>query len=160
MSQANNPNTPILSRRAAMAGIASAVALPTAVGIPTTAAASDDPVFALIEAKRAADVAHGDAIDVQDDADARYGHDSQQAWDADEACEEACHGAMDAAWQLAVTAPTTLAGVAAILRFANQHEDEGFEWPDTDRMGREGWHYKLRTTMASAIEIIIRKGVA
>jgi len=50
---------------------------------------------------------------------------------------------LDAAWQLAMTAPTTLAGVAAILRFANQHEDEGFEWPDTDRMGREGWHYQL-----------------
>jgi hypothetical protein len=119
-----------------------------------------DPAFALIAEKRAADIAHGNAIDAQDEADGRYGDDSEQAWDAAEACEEACDRAMDVAWQLARTAPTTLAGVAAILRFANQHEDEGFEWANTDAIGREGWHYQLRATMAQAIETIIRRGVA
>jgi len=63
---------------------------------------------------------------------------------------------MDAAWPLARTAPTTLAGAAALLRFANQHEDEGFEWPDTDFIGRDGWHSQLRATMAAAIETIIK----
>jgi hypothetical protein len=157
-------NTPIDTTRrrflavAAGASIVSVGSLVAAAGIPTTGkAAEPDPIYAALAAKQAADVAHGLAIDVQDDADARYGYDSQQAWDADEACEEACHRAMDAAWQLAITAPTTLAGVAAILRFANQHEDEGFEWPDTDRIGREGWHYQLRATMAQAIEAIIRQ---
>jgi hypothetical protein len=109
---------------------------------------------------RAAHAAHGEACDAQDGADVRYGHDSQQAWDADEACEEACHRAMDVAWQLARTAPTTFAGVVAVLRFANQFEDEGMEWPDTDRIGRKGWHYQLRATMAQAIEALIKTGKA
>jgi hypothetical protein len=143
-----------LSRRAALAGLA---VLP--VALPTVADRAVDPVFALIAAKQAADIAHGEAIDVQDDADARYGDDSQEAWDADEACGEACHRAMDAAWQLARTAPATLAGLVAVLRFANQHEDEGFEWPATDFIGRDGWHYQLRATMAAAIEAIIRRQV-
>ena len=55
-------------------------------------------------------------------------------------------------WKLANTQPTTLAGVAAVLRFANEVEDAGLEWPDTDTIGSEGWHYQLRATMAAAIE--------
>lgn len=141
---------------AAGGAVAATIPIATLAGIPTAA----DPVFALIAAKQAADVAHGDAITVQDKADVRYGYDSPQAWDADEACEEACHRAMDAAWQLARSAPTTFAGVVAILRFTNQFEDEGMEWPDTDRVGGEGWHYQLRATMAQALETIIRQGGA
>ena len=52
------------------------------------------------------------------------------------------------------------AGIAAVLRFANEIEDGGMEWPSTDAIGREGWHYQLRATMAAAIETIIHKGVA
>jgi hypothetical protein len=59
--------------------------------------------------------------------------------------------------KLATTAPTTLAGVAAVLRFANRIEDEGPEWPDTDTIGSEGWHYQLRASMAAAIGAIIRE---
>ena len=47
-----------------------------------------------------------------------------------------------------------------MLRFANQIEDGGMEWPSTDTIGAEGWHYQLRATMAQAIETIIREGVA
>jgi hypothetical protein len=139
---------------AAGASIVSVGSLAAAAAIPATANVTSDPAFALIAQKRGADIAHGDAIDVQDDADVRYGYDSQQAWDADEACEKACDRAMDVAWQMARTAPTSLAGVAAILRFANQHEDEGFEWPST--VGPDGWHYQLRATMATAIEALIK----
>jgi hypothetical protein len=146
-----------LSRRLILAGVASAAALPTAAVIPTVAA---DPAFVLIAAKRAADAAHGNAIDAQDAADVQYGYDSEQARDADEARERACHRAIDAAWQLARTAPTTVAGVVAVLRFANQLEDGGMEWPATDTVGAEGWHYQLRATMAAAIEAIIHEGVA
>jgi hypothetical protein len=38
-------------------------------------------------------------------------------------------------WKLATTPPATLAGVAAVLRFANEIEDGGMEWPDTDTIG-------------------------
>ena len=51
--------------------------------------------------------------------------------------------------------PTTLAGVAAVLRFANEVEDAGLQWPDTDTIGSEGWHYQLRATMAAAIEALL-----
>jgi hypothetical protein len=58
--------------------------------------------------------------------------------------------------RLATTPPTTLAGVAAVLRFANEIEDGGMEWPATDAVGPEGWHYQLRATMAAAIEALIK----
>ena len=47
-----------------------------------------------------------------------------------------------------------------MLRLANLIEDEGCEWPLTDTIGPDGWHYQLRATMAGAIEAIIHKGVA
>jgi hypothetical protein len=43
-----------------------------------------------------------------------------------------------------------------VLRFANEIEDGGMEWPSTDAIGREGWHYQLRATMAAAIEALIK----
>ena len=58
--------------------------------------------------------------------------------------------------RLATTPPTTLAGVAAVLRFANEIEDGGMEWPATDAVGPEDWHYQLRATMAAAIEALIK----
>jgi hypothetical protein len=33
------------------------------------------------------------------------------------------------------------------------------EWPDTDTIGPEGWHYQLRATMAAAIEALGGKAV-
>ena len=63
-------------------------------------------------------------------------------------------------WRLATTPPTTLAGAVAVLRFANEIEDAGGEWPHTDTVGREGWHYQLRASMAAAIEALIKAGKA
>jgi ribonuclease HI len=51
--------------------------------------------------------------------------------------------------------PTSMAGVAAVLRYANEWEDVGEKWPDTDTIGPDGWHYQLRATMAAAIEALI-----
>ena len=119
-----------------------------------------DPAFTRIAAKLAADVAHGAAIDAQDEAEARFGMRSSEARHADETSAAMCWRAHEADWKLATTPPTTLAGVAAMLRFANQIEDEGGEWPGTDTIGSEGWHYQLRATMAQAIEAIFRKGDA
>jgi hypothetical protein len=144
-----------LSRRTLLGAIA---VLPVA---PAIAAAIDlpDPAFALIAAKQAADVAHCTAIDAQDAAETHeYGSaTAQAAWDR---CCDACKVVNQADWRLASTPPTTLAGVAAVLRFANAIEDGGMEWPSTDTIGAEGWHYQLRATMAQAIETIIRKGGA
>jgi hypothetical protein len=59
-------------------------------------------------------------------------------------------------WRLATTPPTTLAGVAAVLQFANEIEDGGMEWPST-RPSARGLALPARATMAQAIEAIILK---
>src|SRR5882672_8238483 len=115
-----------------------------------------DPAFALIADKLAADIAHGEAIDVQDEADDRYGFHSDESSEADDRCLVACRAVNAIDWKLATTPPTTLAGVVAVLRFANEIEDGGMEWPSTDVVGAEGWHYQLRATMAAAIEALIK----
>jgi hypothetical protein len=66
-----------------------------------------------------------------------------------------CRAVNAICWKLANTPPTTLAGVAAVLRFSNEVEDAGGDWPDTDTIGAEGWHYQLRATMATAVEALM-----
>jgi hypothetical protein len=106
-----------------------------------------DPAFASLAEKLAADVAHCEAIDADERGDG-------------DASEAACHLVNEIDWRLATTPPTTLAGVAAVLRFVNDVEDAGLDWPDTDAIVREGWHYQLRATIAQAVEAIWRGGVA
>jgi hypothetical protein len=146
-----------LSRRIALLGIA---ALPIAGTFPTTAVAAADPAFALIAEKRAADVAHCAAIDVEDEAESDEERDPDAVEEAFQRCCVAGAVVNEADWRLATTPPTTLAGVAAVLRFANEIEDGGMEWPATDTIGAEGWHYQLRATMAAAIEALIKAGKA
>jgi hypothetical protein len=112
-----------------------------------------DPAFALIAQKLAADVVFCEAIDAQAEAEKQDGIGSDEANDC---CEAACLAVNALDWRLANTPPTTLAGVAAVLRFANEIEDAGMEWPATDAIGPEGWHYQLRATMAAAIEALIK----
>jgi hypothetical protein len=103
MSQANSPNTPILSRRAALAGIASAAALPVAAGIPTTASATADPIFAAIEDYRQADAA---CVTVNGDIPDEVG----DRWS-------------EASWVVMRTLPTTPAGLAALTSWARERAD-------------------------------------
>jgi hypothetical protein len=141
---------------AAMApGVPQAVTIPPAPSLAVPAVLPD-PAFALIADKRAADIAHGEAIDAQDEAEGRYGFHSDEASEADDRCLAACHAVHAIDWKLATTLPTTLAGVAAVLRFANEIEDGGMEWPDTDAIGADGWHYQLRATMAAAVEALMK----
>jgi hypothetical protein len=143
-----------LSRRMALTGLA---VFPV-VGIPTSAA-EPDPAFALIRAKREADVLHSWAIDAEAAAEEWQGSSSDAARKAAERSYAACEAVNEIDWKLATTPPTTLAGVVAVLRLANLIEDAGSEWPLTDTVGPDGWHYHLRATMASAIEAIIAKAV-
>jgi hypothetical protein len=138
---------------ASVGTLAVAAAMPAAA--PDSAACATDPAFALIAAHRAAEVAHCKVIDAQDEAEARYGIRSDEAWEAADRSGAAADEVNAVCWKLATTPPTTLAGVAAVLRFANEVEDAGLEWPDTDTIGSEGWHYQLRATMAAAIEALL-----
>jgi len=121
--------------------------------------AAIDPAFALIAAHRAAEVAHCEVIDAQDEAEDKYGDRSVEAWEAADRSGAMADEVNAICWKLANTQPTTLAGVAAVLRFANEVEDPGLEWPDTDTIGSEGWHYQLRATMAAAIENLLKAQV-
>ena len=122
---------------AAFASVAGAGSLALAATAPNSVPAAvtvprhsrPDPAFALIADKRAADIAYGEAIDAQDEADGRYGFHSDEASEADDRCLAACHAVRAIDWKLATTPPTTLAGVAGVLRFANEIEDGGMEWP-------------------------------
>ena len=159
------PRDPTRRRFLAVAAVASVVSastlaaatmapdVPKAVTVPRHS--GPDPAFALIADKRAADIAHGEAIDAQDEGDGRYGFHSDEASEADDRCGAACDAVHAIDWKLATTPPTTLAGVAAVLRFANEIEDGGMEWPSTDAIGPNGWHYQL-ATMAEAVEALIK----
>jgi hypothetical protein len=74
--------------------------------------------------------------------------------DADVRVEELCDSCHELEWDLANTMPTSIAGVAAVLRYANECEDKGEEWPGTDTIGSDGWHYQLRQTAARALEAL------
>jgi hypothetical protein len=124
--------------------------------LQAAAAVSADPAFTLIAKKLAADVAHCEAIDAQGEIEGRGDFRSDAAIEAQDNSEDACLLANEVDWKLATTPPTTLAGVAAVLRFATEIEDAGLEWPDTDAIGPEGWHYQLRASMAAAIEALIK----
>jgi hypothetical protein len=93
--------------------------------------------------------------DAQDEAEDKYGIHADEAWEAAERSGDMADEVNEICWKLATTPPTTLAGIAAVLRFANEVEDAGLEWPDTDTIGSEGWHYQLRATMATAIETLL-----
>jgi hypothetical protein len=154
--------TPQSSRRGFLVQAAGVAAGGAAIGaglpLParSAAAAATDPAFVVIAEKRAADIAHGVAIDAQDEAERDQGVE-YLAVDEDQRCYEACWAVFDVDWRLARTVPTTLAGVAAVLRFVNEIEDGGMEWPATGTVGAEGWHHQLRASIAAAIEAIMRQ---
>jgi hypothetical protein len=113
---------------AAGSSIASVGAL-TVAAMPASPACAADPAFALTAEKLAADVAHCEAIDAQDQAETDHGIGSDEAYEAFDRSGDAGHVVSDADWRLATTPPATLAGVAAVLRFANEIEDGGMECP-------------------------------
>jgi hypothetical protein len=120
MSQANRPNTPILSRRVALAGIASTVALPTAAGIPTTAAATADPIFAAIERHKQTAAVWDVAVDVRsnfNDLDMSTDEQWEQRDELDDAVEDAWAPCEQAGIDLVNTEPTTQAGIIAAIAY-------------------------------------------
>jgi hypothetical protein len=67
------------------ASVASIGTLAVAAMPASAPACAVDPAFALIAA-RAAEVAHGEVIDAQDEAEAKYGIRSDEAWEAADRC--------------------------------------------------------------------------
>jgi hypothetical protein len=99
------PTNTSKSRRAVLAGMASAAALPIAAAVPTIAEATTDPIFAAIDAFRRADaeyMAHEGPEDIPDELGDRQ-------WDAYKAVLR--------------TRPTTPAGLVALTSFARERSE-------------------------------------
>lgn len=139
-----------VTRRLGLFIMAGAAAASTLNGSAEAAEASTDPALAAIAKHRQAAADHLAAIIATDFTERR----TDAFYDAEDHQSACCHAEMDAAWDLATIVPTTLAGVAAVLRYVNQIEDQGEEWPDSDLIGRDGWHYQLRQTAARALEAL------
>jgi hypothetical protein len=114
MSQAENANnTSRLSRRTALVGIAGAAA---AAGAIPAIATEPDPIFAAIDEYRAALHARDVAMNLPFIDGVEHEEDTG----------EACHAEWEAFDALLETAPTTIAGVAAVLDILSQDPyDEG-----------------------------------
>jgi hypothetical protein len=160
MSKANDFTTPIRPTRAVLRLVPSTPRPAQEVDLisevlpkmpPVPAEAVGDPAFALIAEKIASHVRHCRAIDLVAEFEQRRDFSSCAAIAADAEETAACRYVSEVEWRLARTQPSTLAGVAAVLRFVNEIEDANLTWPDS----WEGWHYQLRATMAAAIEALI-----
>jgi hypothetical protein len=117
-----------------------------AAPMAAVATSNVDPTFALIAKHRAEEQAYSAALMARDELDA-----GPEAYDL---VEQLCVSCNELEWELANTMPTSIAGVAAVLRYGNEVEDQGEEWPDTDTIGAEGWHYQLRQSAARALETL------
>jgi hypothetical protein len=133
MSKADISTTPIRSRRAVLAGIASAAALPIAATAPTAALAAD-PIFAAIERHKATAVIWDAAVDVRSNFNDRHMTDERrkQRDELDDAVEDARAPCDQAGIDLVNTKPTTPAGIiAAIAYIWIQMRDDGIYMPYT-----------------------------
>jgi hypothetical protein len=130
-----------MNRRAILAGAASA-----AVAIPTAAAPMPDPIFAAIEAHRAAWAAlEKDCSRLSDESTPEA---EAEFYRLNDAVEEA-------AGSLVETQPTTMAGAVTLLRHVAEHEDKGDTidcLEDEDDGKTKPWSYFMHQTLADALE--------
>jgi hypothetical protein len=121
------------SRRAVLAGMASAAAVPIAAAVPTIAEASTDPIFT--------------ALDAFYRADAEY-----MAWEGSEEGLDELGDVQSAADHLVVqTRPTTLAGLVALTTWVR----ERYEWLDTNgSVLPEGGDYAIAAAINEAAKAL------
>jgi hypothetical protein len=117
-----------MTRRALVASTA-AVPAAAALSLPAIAAAEPDPIFAAIEEYQRASDEYGAAIDAQAAIDRRpdgsLAIDSPDWKNAEDRISQTCTAYTQAIRKLSQTAPTTLAGLAAVLSFVIGANDQG-----------------------------------
>ena len=155
MAQANEPNTTNLSAFTRRMLLRGAAVIPIAGVIPAAAAAGGDPIFAAIERHKMLEKAFSEAVTSADllPGDRESNHDQLEA-----ARELAAHASDEAAIALLDTAPVTIGGVVALLRYASSYVEAGNEWPtlmqyDPEVYG-ETWYSGLCARMADRIEAL------
>ena len=141
------------TRRAALTALAAA---PLAAGLPAvTEAAEPDPIFAAIERHRELSESYTAAVDVSSDLKA-----GPEFKAADAITAERCQALLDHAGTLVRSEPTTLTGVAALVRYVASLE----EWQtpvdrDLEAFPIADWHQAFLTTLANALDKISAVGV-
>jgi len=163
----------ILRSGAVLAAVSLAV---VPVALVASVAAEVDPIFAAIETHRAAYVAFGDALKVQELLEESLPASAQRTrlwgWDDDEIvatddpawieCEQnrrlKADAEQHAALELAGIVPTTKAGIIALLQYAVAHIEAGNLWPsgleDSEQPYKTGldWSYFVHCNIAEALE--------
>jgi hypothetical protein len=157
-----------ITRRAAIAATLAGVGAPAAVD-----ALLPDPVLAAIAAHKAAYAAldqvclrlsrlEGQIPQARrkewfaEDRAAGVGADDDPRWTAVLAAYHAASDAVEqAAWALAHARPAGLAGAAALLRHAYEHEAEGCDWPcDPEEEDGDDWHGAFHRNLAAALDAL------
>jgi hypothetical protein len=130
-------STKTTSRRAVLTGVAAAVAVPVSVK-----AATDDPIFALIEEHRAAWAKYSAANDAYEAIEPERWYQPKQipptnpeAAAADLHCEKMLEAERKATVALLTTPPATLAGAVALLRYIAEQDDVDYLMADCDEAG-------------------------
>ena len=136
----------------------------------TALSASDDPIFAAIEAHRKAALAFKSAIDENYALECELPRDQRKssvtAWEetivetddprwiaSERAIRTASDAETDAACELLDVLPTTLSGIITLLRYAVSADPDGQAWPDdllTDESAKMSrpWHHFLIANLA------------
>jgi hypothetical protein len=139
----------IHSRRAVLAGIATAPALAVPVLAQATAVSEADPIFAAIEHHKASNAAFSHTLHLMGKFEEEHGHaDSpeQDEWHRRESASsdverEACD-------EMISTVPTSLAGLLALLRYVEAEHARGEKFLD------QGALEELVSTTVSALAAI------
>jgi hypothetical protein len=158
-------NTPT-SRRRFLSAAATLAAGSAASGLAIPPAFATDPIFAAIEAHKAAFVRVIAAIDVEHAVQAEIPK-GPTKWsdprliDSRKATSAAWEVEGDAASELVNVHPTTMAGVIALLDYAISADRDGETWPrelladdgETDR----SWHYFLIQNLKEILPGLLRE---
>jgi hypothetical protein len=163
---------PIPGRRAFLSGAAAVAtaAIAASASLPAVAAGLD-PIFAAIEAHKAANVALRSQISVHSELECSLPREKRKSnvdafgekivptddprWIASErAVMRSFEAEADAACVLVSVRPTTMAGMLALLQYANAADTDGEAWPcdlQSDDGKVRSWHYFL---IESLVEVL------
>ena len=164
-------------RRSFLAGTAAALTLTASLGSPAFAKSEPDPIFAAIEAHRTVTAMALLALETHNTFERELPRDKRQSsidahgeeivatddprWIASQRALAAAWNAQDdAACVLVSIVPTTLAGVVALLEYANAADIDGHAWPSVlqsdDGTKSRSWHYFLVETVSAALVDLVR----
>lgn len=149
-----------LSRRTALLAMTGAMAAPGAALAAAGPLAATDPIYAAIEQHREAvratdaNLRRTDEMDAAVAAELRETDPTYVAWQRERS--ELHEAESDAALNLINVAPTTGAGICAVLTYAREAEREYLafdgQYVDEETGRTETWHYFLHQNIIAALE--------